>query len=83
MQFKATYLSLYIDVQLSYNKGYAFLLTVVDHFTNFGWVQPLKTKQARGVLEFLQSLFATFGRPKILHSDNGTEFVAGVCISFV
>lgn len=42
--------------------------------TKFVVLNPLKTKSATEVSWNLIRIFATFGAPKILHSDNGKEF---------
>ncbi len=57
------------------NDGYRYLLTVIDHFSNFGFGFPLHTKTAEEVAIHLHLLFCVFGPPTILHSDNGGEFV--------
>jgi hypothetical protein len=57
------------------NDGYKYFLTVVDHFSGYPWVFPLFTKTSTEVSFHLVELFTTFGPPRILHSDNGGEFV--------
>jgi transposase InsO family protein len=57
------------------NDGYCQLLTVIDHFSNFGFAYPLRSKRADEVAGHLYSLFNVFGPPQLLHSDNGGEFV--------
>jgi hypothetical protein len=51
------------------------MLTVVDHFSGFPWAFPLMSKSADEVAYHLVHLFFLVGPPKILHSDNGGEFV--------
>lgn len=60
------------------NDGYRYVLTVVDHFSNFPWAFPLFTKQADEVALHLYNLFSEHGPPKYLQSDNGGEFVNAV-----
>jgi IS30 family transposase len=57
------------------NDGYCYILSVVDHFSNYPWAFPLYTKQAEETAYHLFQLFCTFGSPKILQADNGGEFV--------
>lgn len=62
-----------------YNRSYAYLLVVVDAFSRFLMVRPLKTKEAREVYNaYLDILLKTKRIPFRLKSDAGTEFTAGV-----
>jgi len=58
-----------------WNDGYSYMLTVIDHFSSYPWAFPLFTKTAKEVSYHLVNLFFMFGPPRILHSDNGGEFV--------
>lgn len=60
------------------NTIYNWILNCIDHFSKYCWAYPLKNKSANDVAVKLRVLFFTFGPPKILHSDNGREFVANV-----
>ena len=37
-------------------------------------LRPIKSKTAEAVAEELMRIFADFGAPRILHTDNGREF---------
>ena len=39
------------------NKGYKYLLAVVDVFSKYGWIVPLKTKTGKEVALALRKLF--------------------------
>ena len=39
------------------NKGYKYLLTVIDGFSKYGWVVPLKTKTNKEVAQVFRKLF--------------------------
>ena len=54
------------------NKGYKYLLTVIDVFSKYGWIIPLKTKPGKEVAAF-RNLFIA-GHPSRLWTDKGTEF---------
>ena len=54
---------------------YHFILIVVDVFSRFVWLMPLKSKCAPVIAKKLFKLFVNFGHPKIIQSDNGTEFI--------
>lgn len=53
-----------------------YLLTVICTFTKFLWLFPLRRKEAQFVAECLITVFDRygFGPPKVVQSDNGTEF---------
>ena len=57
---------------------YRWIAHARDHFTRFSWTRPLKSKEAKNVAGFLLEIFMMFGAPRILHSDNGKEFVAQI-----
>ena len=56
------------------NKGFKYLLTVIDVFSKYGWIIPLKTKTGAEVAESFQSLFQKNKPPTKLWTDKGTEF---------
>ncbi len=55
--------------------GYQFILTIVDVFTGYTILRPLKTKQQEEVAQALWLVMTEYGTMKILQSDNGKEFV--------
>ena len=58
-----------------YNKGFKYLLTVIDVFSKFGWIIPLKDKSGKSVSEALESIFKNSNRsPNNLWTDKGKEF---------
>ncbi|CAF5031553.1 unnamed protein product, partial [Rotaria sp. Silwood1] len=57
---------------------YCWILNCIDHFSKFSWSFPLKNKSATEVAIKLRELFFVFGPPRLLHSDNGREFVSTV-----
>ena len=48
------------------NKGFKFILVVVDVFSRYAWARPLKTKSGINMVEALQSIFQTEGPPETL-----------------
>jgi transposase InsO family protein len=58
------------------NDGYTFLLTVIDCFSKFAWVEPLMNKTGREILDALKRILQRSGRkPQRLQTDKGTEFL--------
>ena len=57
------------------NSGYKYPLTVIDVFSNYGWIVPLKTKTGKEVAMAFQKLFtSTNASASHLWTDKGTEF---------
>ena len=58
------------------NRGYRYLLTVVDVFSKYAWVEPVKSKTGQDVTTaFEKILKRSQGRqPQNLQTDNGKEF---------
>lgn len=63
-----------IDMQSSPDGEFKFIMVYQDHLTKFIQLRPLKTKSAEEVAVAISSIFAIFGAPSILHTDNGKEF---------
>ena len=55
------------------NKGYQYLWTVIDVFSKYGWIVPLKTKTGKEFAQAFRKLFLG-GPPSRLWTDKGTEF---------
>lgn len=55
------------------NHGFRYILTVIDHYSKYAWAYPLKNKSAKTVSNNMEALLSVY-KPKILQSDNGTEF---------
>jgi hypothetical protein len=63
--------------------GYKALLVCIDVFTGFVFLRPLRDTTAETVTRKLWKIFCTIGFPKILQSDNGSEFVNDILRSLV
>lgn len=58
-----------------YNKGYNYILIVIDCFSKYAWTQPLKSKNKLDVAHaFERILLNTHRIPNNLQTDMGTEF---------
>ncbi|GFY45160.1 pro-Pol polyprotein [Trichonephila inaurata madagascariensis] len=60
----------------STNKSYQHVLTVVDAFTKFTWLYPVKTVSAENALEKLKLQQKTFGNPVRIITDRGSAFTS-------
>jgi hypothetical protein len=58
-----------------FNNGVKYLLTVIDVFSKYGWIMPLKQKTGEATANALKQIFDLSGRkPKKLWVDKGKEF---------
>lgn len=55
------------------NKGYKYILCVIDCFTKYAWAIPLKSKTGKEVSNAMFKILSTRS-PKLLQIDNGKEF---------
>lgn len=66
-----------------FNDGVKYLLVVVDVFSKYGWLRPLKNKTAKEVNAAFESIFESEGRkPRNIQCDKGREFVSAVSTKF-
>ena len=57
------------------NKGYRYILVVIDSFSRYVWCEPLKTKTGLEVSRALEKIFKSLKKtPYVLTTDHGTEF---------
>ena len=66
-----------MDVQLisKFNKGFTILLCVIDVFSNYAWVVPLKDKIGTTITNGFQKILKEFNRkPNKIWVDKGSEF---------
>ena len=57
------------------NDGYRYILTVIDVFSKYGWMKPLKNKTGVEVADALSNIFKSSGRkPAKIWCDKGKEF---------
>ena len=65
------------DMQLisKFNKGFRFLLCVIDIFSKYPWVVPLKDKKGVSIVNAFQSILKKSNRkPNKIWVDKGGEF---------
>ena len=55
--------------------GYKSILLVVDHFSQFCFLFPMRSERTAGVVKNLEWLFSLFGVPKCIKSDNGSNLL--------
>ena len=65
------------DMQLinKFNKGFRFLLCVIDIFSKYAWVVPLKDKKGVSIVDAFQKILDKSGRkPNKIWVDKGSEY---------
>lgn len=57
--------------------GFVYLFVVVDAFSKFVQIHPMRVATAKGVIVFLEKqVFLLFGVPERVISDNGSQFIS-------
>lgn len=60
-----------------YNNGIKYIMIVIDVFSKYGWIRPLKRKSGKEVNDAFESSFKADGwNPLNLDYDKGKEFVS-------
>ena len=66
------------------NKGYRYILVVIDNFSEFGWTIPLKDKFTQSILDAFSQIIKTSRRkPYLLETDDGEEYVNKIFNKFL
>ena len=63
-----------LDSRITHNRAYPCLLTIVDHFSKYGFTYAIPDKKAETIRNNMAQAFV-IGEPQMLHTDNGKEFV--------
>ena len=58
-----------------FNKGFRFLLYVIDIFSKYAWVVPLKDKKGVSIVDAFQKILDDSNRkPNKIWADKGSKF---------
>lgn len=57
-------------------RGNCYLIVGVDAFTKFTFLRAAKNTRTKYVVDYFKDIFATYGVPKILISDQGSSFTS-------
>ena len=57
-----------------FNDQYKYILLMIDIFSRYIWLEPLKTKKGEEVVEAMKKVFSQGRQPVRLRTDKGTEF---------
>ena len=57
------------------NRGYRYVLVIIDNFSKFGWTVPIKNKNAQTIKDSFENILIRSKRkPNLIESDRGREF---------
>ena len=66
------------------NKGYRYILVVIDNFSKFGWTLPLKNKNAQTIKDSFENILISSKRkPNLIKTDRGKEFYNNIFQDFL
>ena len=66
------------------NKGMRYILTVIDVFSRYAFARPLPNKTPKEIVKAFKSIFNSEKRvPKLIQTDQGTEFENRIVRSFL
>ena len=57
------------------NRGYRYVLILIDGFSKFGWTTALKNKSAQTIKDYFENILSSSKRkPKLIETDRGKDF---------
>ena len=66
------------------NRGYRYVLVVIDNFSKFGWTTPLKNKNAQTIKDSFENILINSKRkPNLIETDRGKEFYNNIFQDFL
>ena len=66
------------------NRGYRYVLVITDNFSKFGWIIPLKNKNAQTKKDSFENILISSKRkPNLIESDRGKEFYNNIFQDFL
>ena len=66
------------------NRGYRYVLVVIDNFSKFGWTIPLKNKNAQTIKDSFENILINSKRsPNLIETDRGKEFYNNIFQDFL
>ena len=66
------------------NRGYRYVLVIIDNFSKYGWTIPPKNKNAQTIKDSFENiLISSKRRPNLIESDRGKEFYNNIFQDFL
>ena len=71
------------DYGVENNRGYRYVLVIIDKFSKYGWTIPLKNKNAQTIKNSFENILTSSKRkPNLIESDRGREFYNNIFQDF-
>ena len=72
------------DYRPENNRGYRYVLVIIDNFSKYGWTVPLKNKNAQRIKDSFENILLISKRkPNLIESDRGKEFYYNIFQDFL
>ena len=72
------------DYGTNNNRGYRYVLVIIDNFSKFGWTVPLKNKNAQTIKDSFENILISSKRkPNLIETDRGKEFYNNIFQEFL
>ena len=66
------------------NRGYRYVLVIIDNFSKIGWKVPLKNKNAQTIKDSFENILISSKRkPNLIETDRGKEFYNNIFQDFL
>ena len=66
------------------NRGYRYVLVIIDNFSKFGWTIPLKNKNAQTIKDSFENILINSKKsPNSIESDRNKEFYNNIFQDFL
>ena len=66
------------------NRGYRYVLVIMDNFSKYGWKIPLKNKNAQTIKDSFENIIINSKRkPNLIETDRGKEFCNNIFQDFL
>ena len=73
-----------VDYKVSNNKGYRYIIIVIDNFSKYLWAIPLKNKNSQTITnEFSNIITTSKQKPLKIESDRGKEWYNAIFQNFL
>ena len=72
------------DYGTNNNRGYRYVLVIIDNFSKYGWTIPLKNKNAQTIKDSFENILINSKRsPNLIETDRGKEFYNNIFQGFL
>ena len=66
------------------NRGYRYILVIIDTFSKFGWTVPLRNKNAQTITNTCENIPKSAKRkPNLIETDRGKDFFHSIFQDFL